>query len=108
MKLDEYVKRTLLDITNGVAEAQKETLLYIAPGFVENEKVTAPQFVQFDVAVTVSKDAGAGIQVFSFGEAKGAVSSEQVNRISFEVPVFFQAPTERNEKHFANRKISES
>ena len=45
MKLDEYVKQTLMDITNGVSEAQKESQLYIAPGFVENQKVVAPQMV---------------------------------------------------------------
>jgi hypothetical protein len=47
MKLDEFVKQTLLDITNGVAAAQEETLLYIAPGHVEDKKQTEAQNVQF-------------------------------------------------------------
>ena len=104
MKLDDFVKQTLLDITNGVAAAQEEALLYIAPGHVENRKQTEPQSVQFEVAVTVAKEANAGIRVLSFGEAKGGASSEQVNRISFAVPVFLQAPTELNPKHFTNKE----
>jgi hypothetical protein len=91
MKLDEFVKQTLLDITNGVANAQLEAKLFIAPGYVENKKLVAPQMVKFEVAVTVSKEAGGGISVFSFGELKSGVNSEQINKIAFEVPVYFQA-----------------
>jgi len=63
MKLDEYVKQTLLDITNGVAAAQKETHLFIAPGFMEGEVKTAPQMVTFEIVVSVNKEAGGGISV---------------------------------------------
>jgi hypothetical protein len=103
MKLDEFVKQTLLDITNGVAEAQLATKLYIAPGFVENQKLTSPQMVRFDVAVTVSKEAGGGVSVWSLGDLKAGVNSEQTNKISFEVPVFFQAPTERSELRYSKK-----
>lgn len=96
MKLDEYVKQTLLDITNGVEQAQREALLYIAPGTVEGEVRTEPQMVRFEVVVTVSKEAGGGISVFSVGDAKVQGSSEYTNRISFEVPIYRNAPTERN------------
>ena len=95
MKLDEFVKQTLLDITNGVAEAQNQAKLYIAPGHVENKKLTAPQMVKFEVAVTVSKEAGGGISVWSLGELRTGINSEQINKIAFEVPVYFQAPTEK-------------
>lgn len=101
MNLDEFVKKTLLDITNGVASAQDETLLFIAPGRVEGEKVTGAQIVHFEVAVTVSKEASAGIRVLSFGEGKAGATSQEVSRISFDVPVYFQAPTERNKRHFS-------
>jgi len=63
MKLEEFVKQTLLDITNGVASAQKETPLWIAPGRVEGEKVSTPQHVEFEVVVTVSKEGGGSIDV---------------------------------------------
>lgn len=99
MKLDEFVKQTLLDITKGVTEAQKASLLHIAPGTVENEVVKTPSTVQFEVEVTVSKEATGGISVWSMGEAKAGAAQERTNRISFDVPVYFQAPTERNPKH---------
>jgi len=103
MKLDEYVKRTLLDITKGVTEAQKVSQLHIAPGFVENEAIITPQMVAFEIAVTVNKEAGGGINVWSIGDVKAQGSSERTNRISFEVPVYFQSPTEQNERHYTRR-----
>ena len=93
MKLEDFVKQTLLDITNGVAEAQKTARLWIAPGKVEGEPKLAPQMVAFEIAVTVSKEGGGGINVWSLGEIKGSASSESLNKISFEVPVYFQAQT---------------
>ena len=102
MDLDEFVEKTLLSITNGVARAQGKSLLYIAPGHVEGEKVLNGQMVSFEVVVTTSKDAGGGIKVFSIGEAKGRISSEAVNRVSFEVPIYFQAPTLLNDRHYLN------
>ncbi len=102
MDLDEFVEKTLLSITNGVARAQAKSLLYIAPGYVEGKKIENGQMVSFEVVVTTSKEAGGGIKVFSIGEAKGGVSSQAVNRVSFEVPIYFQAPTILNERHYAN------
>ena len=92
MKLDEYVKQTLIDITKGVAEAKKESLLWIAPGYVDGEKVLSEQLVSFEIAVTVSKEGGGGIQVLSIGELGAKGASEHTNKISFSVPIFFQAP----------------
>ena len=105
MKLDEFVEKTLLDITNGVAAAQEKSLLCIAPGFVENEKRVEMQLVKFEVVVTTSKDAGGGIRIWSAGEVKASGSSENTNRISFDVPVYFQAPTELNKRHYSNRAL---
>lgn len=93
MKLDEYAKQTLPDITNGVEQARRETLLFIAPGSANGKKVTSPQTVKFEVAVTVSTQAGGGIKVFSLGDLKAEGSAEHVNKISFEVPVYLNAPT---------------
>ncbi len=99
MKLDEFVRQTLLDITNGVASAQRETKLWIAPGKVEGEARNEPQLVSFEVAVTVNKEGSGGISVWSVGEMKGAASSQSVNRISFAIPVYFQAQTPLHEKY---------
>ena len=104
MKLDEFIKQTLLDITNGVAAAQNETLLYIAPGFVEGERQVGAQSVKFEVGVTVSKEAKGGISVFSLGEAGAGASSQAVNKVMFEVPIYLQAPTERNDRHHSKQK----
>ena len=93
MKLDEYVKQTLLDITKGVSAAQKETPLWIAPGYVEGNAVLSPQLVTLDINVTVNKEGGGGIQVWSIGELNAKGSAEHTNRISFAVPIYFQAST---------------
>lgn len=102
MKLDEFVKQALLDITNGVAAAQEKTKLFIAPGAVEGETKKDGQSVKFEVAVTLNSSGGGGISVFSMGEVTGGISKESLNRISFEVPVYFSAPTRANRRHFAN------
>ena len=104
MDLRDFVKQTLSDITNAVSEAQDKSKLYIAPGFVENVKITEPQFVDFEVHVTSSKEGGGGIKLWSFGEAKATTSAETGHKISFKVPVFFQAPTPLSKKHFSNKK----
>ncbi|MCJ9427922.1 trypco2 family protein [Kordiimonas marina] len=91
MKLEEFVKQTLLDITNGVSSAQAASPSWIAPGRVEGKKVMSPQMVSFEVAVTVSKEGGGSINIWSVAEAGGKASSEHTNKISFDVPVYFQA-----------------
>ncbi len=91
MKLKDFVKQTLMDITNGVAEAQRGAPLWIAPGHVEGEKVIAPQLVSFEVGVTTNTDGGGEISVWSVGSAKAERSVEHVNKIAFSVPVYFQA-----------------
>lgn len=107
MDLDEFVEKTLLSITNGVARAQEKSLLFIAPGYVEGKKIESGQMVSFEVVVTTSKEAGGGIKVFSLGEAKAGVSSQAVNRVSFEVPIYFQAPTILNDRHYLNDETGE-
>jgi hypothetical protein len=98
MKLDEYVKQTLLDITNGVAAAQKESLIWIAPGNIESKKDLTPQLIAFEVAVTLSKEGGEGIHVWSLGELSAKGNAEHSNKISFSVPVYFQAKTDKGNK----------
>ncbi|WP_339862484.1 hypothetical protein [Paremcibacter congregatus] len=91
MKLKEFVKMTLLDITEGVSEAQQTSPSWIAPGRVEGEKVTLPQHVSFEVVVTTNKEGGGSISVLSMAEIKAEGKTEQLNRITFDVPVYFQA-----------------
>ena len=92
MHLEEFVRRTLLDITNAVYEARRLAHLAIAPGYVEGSAILEPQMIHFEVAVTISTEGGGSISVWSIGDAKGQRSSQNVNKISFSVPVYFQAP----------------
>ncbi len=103
MKLDEYVKQTLLDISNGVEQAQRESMHFIAPGYVNGERIVERQAVSFEVVVTVNKEVGGGISVFSIGDAKAHGESEHTNKISFEVPIYLNAPTEKNPLHHSRK-----
>ncbi|MEX1034837.1 MAG: hypothetical protein WDZ54_02695 [Sneathiella sp.] len=91
MKLKDFVKQTLLDITNGVSEAQETSPSWIAPGLVEGEKVTSPQQVSFEVAVTTNKEGDGSISVWSVAEVKAKGMVENFNKITFSVPIYFQA-----------------
>ncbi|MCC8932295.1 hypothetical protein [Rhizobium sp. 'Codium 1'] len=102
MKLDEFVKQFLLDITKAVADAQETSLLYVAPGYVNKICQDGAQNVKFEVAVTVNAEGGGGISVLSFGDLKGSIARETVSRGSFEVPVHFTAPTIHNKRHHKN------
>ncbi len=92
MKLDQYVEQTLVDISKGVAEAKKKALVGIAPGYVDGEKVFSVQLIKFEIVVTVEKEGSGGISVLSFGDIKGKLNVEHTNKLTFEVPVYFQAP----------------
>ena len=92
MNLKDYIKDVLVSITEAVEESKKESPLSIAPGLVEGKKITDPQFIKFEVAVTTSNEAGGGINVLPF-KAEGSHTTENINRISFEVPVYFNAKT---------------
>jgi hypothetical protein len=98
MELKEFVTRTILDITNGVYEARRSAPLAIAPGFIEGKLIVEPQMIDFEVAVTTTKEGGGGISIWSVAEAKGKLSSEHINKISFSVPVFFQAENPSKKK----------
>ena len=92
MKLDEYVEQTLVDISKGVAEAKKKAMVGIAPGYVDGEKVFSAQMIKFEILVTTEKEGSGGVSVLSFGDMKGKLNVEKTNKLTFEVPVFFQAP----------------
>ncbi|WP_297780677.1 trypco2 family protein [uncultured Roseovarius sp.] len=96
MDLSEFVAETLVEIEKGVRSARSQsTGPWIALGNVGMQPVWGAEKVTFEVAVTTSAEGGGGIKVFSFGEVKGGVSREAVNRITFNVPVFFNSiPTE--------------
>ena len=97
MKLEDFVKNTLLDITNGVHDAKKDAKLSIAPGFLEGEIIKQPQDVFFEIVVTPSKEGGGRIDVFSLGDAKASGKLENSHRLTFSVPVYFNAKPQRDD-----------
>lgn len=99
MKLDEYVKQTLLDITKGVDQAKREASLHIAPSSIDGQKLTEPQMARFEVAVTVTAEGGGGIRVFSLGDLKAQGGSAHTNTIAFEVPIYFNLTTPLHPLH---------
>jgi len=86
-----------LDITNGVHDAKEDAKLSIAPGFLEGEIIKKPQDVFFEILVTTSKEGGGRINVFSLGDAKALGKQENSHRLTFSVPVYFNARPERED-----------
>lgn len=101
MELDEFITKSLLDIANGVKNAQQEL------GQSSNQaRVNAADIalawqkeIDFDVAVTVAQKEGSsavgkgGIHVLGIGgaDAKGEISSENnhaiATRLRFTIPL---------------------
>lgn len=103
MKLDEFVKQTLLDITNGVVAAQETSKLWIAPGYINGKIIEQAHDVKFEVSVTVATEGGGGIKILSFGELNAGAKSESTNKLVFEIPIYFNAPTPLNPMHHSNK-----
>ena len=95
MRLKEFVAQTLEEIAEGVAAAKGKTTIngstWIAPARMQGIEVAAEAAVQFDVTVAIVVEGEGGISVVGLGSAKGTRSSENTHRISFAVPVYFQA-----------------
>ena len=107
MDLQEFVAKTLIQISEGVAAAQAKKGARIAPDIdvspKDNERVfltsdgSPAYLVTFDVAITVADKSaaggGGGIQVLSFITAKGEKSqtteSSSVSRVRFDVPISY-------------------
>jgi hypothetical protein len=105
MELKDFIRTTLREIIDGVAEAQKEArgkganINPMGVGFTRNSQWNystgaEPQAVSFDVALTESKGTGTegGVGVFLGGiglGSKGRTEAESVSltRIQFSVPV---------------------
>jgi hypothetical protein len=92
MKLQDFVEKTLLEITRGVAEAQKKASVWIAPGRVEGDVEKSPSHVNFEVGVTTNAEGGGQIEILSFVKSSVKGASQHTNKISFSVPVYYQAP----------------
>ena len=98
MRLNEFGKQRPGDIIHGVTEAQEKTKLCIGPGIVEGEKISPAQTIE--IAVTVNSTVGGGSGVFGVGDVKAALTWETANPISYEVPIYFNASTRSNRRHY--------
>ncbi len=125
MNLDEFIENSLLQIIKGVRSAQKKSVIKnkaLGEGDLINPKVlnnadSVPkgkdyitfdkdlvQMVEFDIAVTASKDSleslGSGIKVAGLGgfggKLKKVVTSSDVSRIKFKVPIIL--PSSKHEE----------
>lgn len=99
MELKDFITKTLLDISDGVKDAQKESdgSVVINPGRgtsrSDNREV---QYVDFDIALSEIKDVGKsgkiGVDVRVFegdGEIRETASAGQSTRVRFRVPIKF-------------------
>lgn len=109
MELKDFIRETLVEIINGVKDAQsaiRDTGAYINPPVhSSNEKRSSVSFsghksmiydVDFDIAVTASDSSGAkgGIGVFLVGVGIGTKaelneSNVSQNKIKFQVPITY-------------------
>ena len=96
MKLESFIKETLISIVKGVDSAKSEISQKegrINPGIKKTDAVTTQ--VDFDIGLSISSDSktNAEITVYSFFKAKAGGSSGKEestqHRIKFKVPVQF-------------------
>ncbi len=90
MDLKDFIKMSLLEISEAVLEAKEEARIAIAPGTFSGKKQKDASSVDFEVSVVTSTEKGGSIKVWSVAE--GNVSSENLStsKIAFSVPVYFQ------------------
>jgi len=106
MDLQQFVAQTLVQIANGVKNAQEH--VKSAGGIVnplrasDQDPIMSPNtsFIEFDVALTVTEGSdskgGIGIFVADIGlgaQGRSRSATESVSRIKFKVPMFL--PTDK-------------
>jgi len=89
MQLREFIKSVLVDIEQGINDASAQTGKVT---YLQSLSQNPDNGVEFDVAVTASKEASGkvGAEVFSVGaKGEGKVSQQELSRIKFRVIVGF-------------------
>lgn len=107
MELDIFITEALANIAAGVSKgrnAAEKHGVYIGQALYASHSTALqstkrgsspiPEFIEFDIAVSVSKEGGAkaGIQVLGidFGKIEGAARQETISRLRFKVPVHWE------------------
>lgn len=118
MRLSDFIEDTLYEIALGVqlAQARAKDLMAINPGSLNGELIDERSYVDFDVSIVVTDEAGTKTSgsgklggaikvasVFSASaeaggerESSQARSKEQTHRVSFKVPVHMNADFKDN------------
>ncbi len=114
MELNQFIKQSLVEITEGIMGAKKELkekydIEPVAPGFVNRQKaydVKSIDSVEFDISVSIKEsdssqleggtDTGGLIEVIGLsinagGIKSNAETSEKLHRIQFKIPYIPQA-----------------
>jgi len=95
MELQEFIKKALVDVKNGVDDANKdlgeENTVFVLESYVDGRKAA---YITFDIAVTASNEnseSGKGkLSVYMFGvegNINNATTQQQTNRIQFQIAV---------------------
>ena len=107
IKISEFVKEALLEITKGVVEARENADVTISPGAIEGQPIFDANEVFFEINVEViegskvSGDAEAGGSFLSVVKASTRLdgeksrSSSSSQKITFTVPVHFNSDNVR-------------
>ncbi len=104
IRLHDFVKQTLLDITNAVHAAQQQAPHWIAPGHVEGQAQIQPQMIEFSIQVSASESKnqkGEGeisapiitiVKASISAEIDSSNENQTTQSLRFSVPVYFQSP----------------
>ncbi|SEL09241.1 hypothetical protein SAMN05443999_103282 [Roseovarius azorensis] len=93
MELNEFIKKSLLEILQGVRSASDEDKA-IAPAAIEGKPVWTERLVEFEVNVEVDATAKSGLKVLSIVEAGGELKRVSSHRLRFSVPVHMNVKKE--------------
>ena len=97
MELKEFIKTTIAEISEGVAEAHKsiskDSGVLISPQGDKTRHGANKENLEFDIALTTSKEGLISVAAGWMGigaKTQGEKSEEIVNRIKFSIPIGFQ------------------
>lgn len=118
MELSQFIEDTMFEIALGIqrAQARAKDLVAINPGNLDGERLLEKSYVDFDVSLVVneatnSSKGGSGkvggeISVAAFGkfsaefggqiDAGSQKSAAQTHRVTFKVPVYWNADFKNN------------
>ena len=118
MELNEFISDTLLEIAQGVENAQlrAKDIMAINPGSLDGETIFERSYIDFDVSIVVSENddtsktrsgkVGGKIKIAPFVEASAEVggsgergtsrTTARTHRVTFKVPVHMNANYKNN------------